>query len=212
MGAEHKFSVTQLSCVRQSRLIFSKLSFALNPGEALLVEGANGSGKSSLLRLLAGLAAPEGGDITWEGHCIQALGSEYWQALHYLGHSNGIKSGLTVMENLRLSQQLAASAGPKPDIDSVLSELQLGAAKHTAAKFLSAGQKRRIALAKLALFHKTIWILDEPLTALDAATQEWFLTQLQRHLQHGGIAVISSHQPISSEHTAMQTLRLGQPC
>jgi heme exporter protein A len=207
MDTANKLIVTNLSCVRQLTPLFNHLSFTLSSGEMLLIEGPNGSGKSSLLRLLTGLSTPAGGEITWQQTSIQHLAAHYWQALHYIGHSNGIKLGLTVSENLHLAGCLANHV--IADEEPVLQALQLHAHKNTEASFLSAGQKRRLALAKLFLFPKPLWILDEPLTALDATTQAFFLSQLELHLQKGSIAIMTSHQPIALINRSQQTLRLG---
>ncbi len=204
--------VNNLSCIRQQHILFDKISFQLNAGEALLIEGSNGSGKSSLLRLLTGLATPAAGEISWRGQAIQDLRADYWENLHYIGHTNGLKPGLSVIENIQLMAALTNTNEIAATIlDSVLNKLQLLHHKNTAAKKLSAGQKRRIALAKLFLFPKALWLLDEPLTALDAQTQTIFLSHLESHLENGGIAVISSHHELQCSRV-LQKLRLAQSC
>lgn len=208
MDAENKLQVVNLGCVRQQRLLFSDLSFQLHAGEALLVEGANGAGKSTLLQLLTGLSIPTTGEIFWQDTAITHSQYEYWGKLHFISHTNGIKLGLTVTENLQLTHHLSLSI-PKKSITNIVEELQLSHCKNTLAKNLSAGQKRRVALAKLWLIPKTLWILDEPLTALDIHMQTLFLSRLNSHLQEGGIAIVSSHH--SNIFTpAVKTLRL--PC
>lgn len=187
-------SVSNLSCVRQQQIIFRDISFSLSAGESLLVEGENGSGKSTLLRLLTGLSTPTSGHIYWQ--------QQYTEALHFIGHTNGIKLGLTVKENLQLLSHLNSTK--LISLDETLEKLKLSAYQQTLTQQLSAGQKRRVALAKLFLFPKPIWILDEPLTALDVDTQLLFLKHLDQHLQQGGISVISSHHSIPS----IKTLRL----
>lgn len=198
--------VKNLSCVRQQKILFADISFHLNSGTALLVEGPNGSGKSSLLKLLTGLSTPAAGDIYWKGKSLSLNHADYWENLHYVGHTNGVRLGLTVAENLQLMGHLTDKK--LSDSDAALSHLQLAAHKNTQAKYLSAGQKRRLALAKLFLVKKTLWILDEPFTALDAATQEFLLMQLENHLLNGGICIISSHHPIIFKKIPAQTLRL----
>jgi len=200
--------VTQLCCVRQLRCVFSDLSFELFAGELLLIEGPNGSGKSSLLRLLTGLSTPDAGDIIWRHQPIQTIRTDYAQALHYLAHSNGIKLGLTVIENLQLAKQLQ-HISTAVEFDHVLTQLQLNAHQHVEAHALSAGQKRRITLAKLFLFPKPLWILDEPLTALDDLTQQLFIAQLEKHLHQGGIAIMSSHHAMTLNQTHIKKLRLN---
>ncbi len=195
-----------LSCVRQYKTLFSDFSFSVSSGELLLIEGENGAGKSSLLRLLASLATPITGDVTWQGESIYQSQTDYRSELHYVGHANGLKLGLTVAENLKLINYL--SSATIKNTDSILQSLQLFKEKNKQASHLSAGQKRRLALAKLFLFPKQIWIVDEPLTALDLASQEFFLHALTSHLKQGGIAVISSHHAISLSTIKMHTLRL----
>jgi heme exporter protein A len=190
----NQLEASHLSCQRQYKLIFADVSFALQKGEALLVEGPNGAGKSSLLRILTGIASPSAGDVYWQGKPIESS-DDYKTNLHYIGHRDGIKLGLTVIENLRLSQQLAEA---KPaDINNILSLLNLTEQANTQTFYLSAGQKRRVALAALFLYPKILWILDEPLTALDLPMQHFFLERLESHLQNDGIAVISSHHPFT---------------
>lgn len=208
MDANNQFCVTQVSCIRQQRRLFANISFQLQSGEALLIEGPNGSGKSSLLKILTGLSTPAEGDVIWQGESIQQCREEYAQHLHYIGHTNGIKLGLTVTENLQLACHLSPSLSYS-SITHVLSQFQLIDFKNKIARNLSAGQKRRVALAKLFLIPKKIWILDEPLTALDAETQTFFLTALENHLQQGGIAIISSHHTMTLHNANIKNLRLA---
>lgn len=209
MDTDIQLQATNLSCIRQHKTLFTSVSFELRSGEILLIEGPNGSGKSSLLRLLAGLATPCTGDIYWRNKLICHSRLAYSEDLHYLGHTNGIKLGLTVTENLRLASRLALKKEDRENEGhALLSALQLSTHKNILAKYLSAGQRRRLGLAKLMLFPKTLWILDEPLTALDLPTQAFFLSQLESHLQQGGIAVISSHHPLRFAESTAQTLRL----
>lgn len=208
MTVDHCLHVVNLRCIRQHKALFTDLSFQLKSSSALLIEGPNGSGKSSLLRLLAGLATPASGDIFWQNKKINVDRADYSSHLHFVGHLNGIKLGLTVTENLKLAAHLSFAA-LHVNLDDILSVLRLNAHAHTQAKYLSAGQKRRLGLAKLFLFPKPLWILDEPLTALDEETQTLFLSWLETHLQQGGIAILSSHQAISFKRIALKTLRLG---
>src|SRR3990167_11522219 len=205
---EKKLSVKNLFCLRQKKLLFSHLSFELTAGQALLVEGPNGSGKSSLLRIAAGLASPSNGDIFWCEKSIHQNRLDYVEHLHYVGHTHGLKLGLTVIENLQLASHLNLSDASSFQFDSILSLLQLHPDKNTQAQFLSAGQKRRLALAKLFLLPKTLWILYEPQTALDKNTQTFFLSQLEKHLKQGGLCVVSSHHPDDFKDLATQKLSL----
>lgn len=201
------FKATHLSCTRQALQLFTDLSLQVEPGEMVLVEGANGSGKSSLLRLLTGLATPDSGDIFWRGQPIQTVATDYRANMHYISHSNGLKLGLTVIENVRLVSCLALN-NLSMQASTVFSSLQLDDCLHKQARYLSAGQKRRVALARLWLLPRPLWILDEPLTALDVQTQTFFLSQLESHLQQGGMAIISSHHAFSLPASRVRTLRL----
>lgn len=200
--------VRQLHCVREHRVLFSQLSFAVNANELLLIKGQNGSGKSSLLRLLTGLSTAEHGEIDWQGQSIQHLGADYRRELHYVGHPNGIKLGLTIVENLRLVKQLSADDIITTE-EIVLEHLQLATDRNKLAKYLSAGQKRRLALAKLLLLPRRLWILDEPFTALDAQTQTLVSSLLESHVLAGGIAIVSTHQPLHFTQLQPRTLELG---
>ena len=198
------FQISNLSCERQQKILFANLSLQLHAGDVLLVEGPNGSGKSSLLKLLCGLSPAEYGDIHWMNQSV--LTTDFSQQLHYIGHVNGIKLGLTVLENLQLMEKLFGS--PQAHIDSVLTQLNLITEKHALAKNLSAGQKRRVGLAKLFLFPRQLWILDEPFTALDVQLQALIANKIEEHALQGGIAIVSSHHAIRFNQIQAQTLRL----
>ena len=199
MHNEILFQVSAVSCEHEQQSLFAPVTFTLNAGEVLLLEGANGSGKSSLLRILCGLATPAAGEVRWKGKLIADVRDEYVDEMHYVGHQNGLKLGLTATENLALlscQQGLLAMTAPHINIPT---------------KLLSAGQKRKLALQKLFLFPKKLWLLDEPLTALDVDAQTLFFSKLEEHLQHGGMCIISSHHPLSFKHASVKTLRLA-PC
>ena len=199
-------SAHHLHYYRQQRLLFSDLSFQIAAGKLLLITGENGSGKSSLLRLLTGLSLPHQGEISWQGKPIRQWGTVYWENMHFVSHHHGIKLGLTVQENLQFTRSLLCQQTIAEE--SLLKKLRLDTQPSLLANYLSAGQKRRLALAKLFLFPRKIWILDEPLSALDSATQQFFLTQLENHLKNDGLAILSTHQPIYLKDTPTQTLTL----
>lgn len=195
-------TVKQFCFVREKHPLFQPISFNLQPHEVLLVTGDNGVGKSSLLRALAGLSSAYEGELIWQG----AL--PYANQLHYVAHTSGTKLYLTVAEQLYLTQVLYQQEDGFISIDAVIEMLQLLPHKHTQIKQLSAGQRRRVALAKLLLIPKSIWILDEPLTALDQSTQRLLHTLLETHLAQGGLAVISSHQAIEIKHACVKEIKL----
>ena len=208
MDVNNILEVVDLHCIRQRQVLFRELHFTLNPGTLLWIEGANGTGKSTLLRLLTGLTTPQRGHILWRHQPLQLSRDTYWQHLHYVSHQNGLKMNLTVHENLTLTATWLTQTSFS--FESILSRLQLSHHQHTFVHQLSAGQQRRLALAKLFIFPKTVWILDEPFTALDSTMQTFFLSYLEKHLQQNGIAIISSHHAISfNKNISLQQLKLG---
>lgn len=197
--------VTGLSCRRGGRLVFDRLSFALGEGELLALTGRNGSGKTSLLRALAGLTPPHAGTIAWQGMDI-AEDPETWRGrLAWLGHLEGLKGDLTVMENLVFAERLrGGEAGDR--LEWALVALDLIGLSAREVRTLSAGQRRRTALARIVLSQAPLWLLDEPLNALDAPAQAGFRTALQRHLAAGGLAIAATHAELG---VIGRTLELG---
>lgn len=187
-------SAQQLTCTRQQKTLFADLSFQVKPEQTLLITGANGAGKSSLLRLLTGMATPASGNVYWNDQNIADDLSSYVEHMHYLGHNNGLRLGLTVAENLLLASEIAQQT---IQMDQVLSDLQLHTHKDTQTQFLSAGQKRRAALARLLLMPRKLWILDEPFTALDSGSQQLLSQQIDQHVQNGGMCILTSHQAVN---------------
>lgn len=197
--------IAQLSYTRNRQVLFDGLDLALNPGEGLLIYGPNGSGKTSLLRVLAGLIQPTQGNIYWNNHCINQYPVLYHEALHYLGHSSGIKKHLTVQENIAYNQSLNNQEN-YPQLEVALAAVQLDKLATKLAQQLSEGQKRRLALARLFAITKPLWILDEPFANLDAEGQFWFHKKLEDHLAYGGISIITSHQPLQVKHLKILSL------
>jgi heme exporter protein A len=176
---------------RGGRCLFEALDFTLAPGQLALLVGPNGAGKTTLLRVLAGLSEPTAGRVTWNGVAVAALPPEQRGAIAYRGHLDGLKKDLTVAENLKFH---AAVWAGQADF-GVLEELKLEAAADTRARYLSAGQRRRAALATLHVAAARLWILDEPTANLDAEGRATILDWTRRHLDAGGSAVIATHQP-----------------
>jgi heme exporter protein A len=177
---------------RGERCLFEQLSFELERQQLALLVGPNGSGKTTLLRILAGLALPTNGLVTWKGIAISDLASEERAEVAYRGHLESLKRDLTVVENLTFH---AALWGRRAGFDAILAELKLEAVAHVRARYLSAGQRRRVALAMLQLSGATLWLLDEPTTNLDSEGRALLVEWTQRHLAAGGMAVIATHQP-----------------
>ncbi|MDH3513547.1 MAG: cytochrome c biogenesis heme-transporting ATPase CcmA [Gammaproteobacteria bacterium] len=201
--------VIDLECVRGDRPLFSHLSFSLRPGELLHVTGVNGSGKTTLLRTLCGLTRPQSGEIRWNGTGIKKLGDEYHSQLAYVGHTNGIQGDLTPLENLGVAASLSGSTDKSPSqIGATLERLGLKAYHHFPSKILSQGQKRRLALARLVVGRKPLWILDEPLSGLDVDSVSLMTTILMEHLAQGGMIIVTSHQEIDVETKTVLQIRI----
>lgn len=198
-----------LECVRGERRLFSGVGFGLDAGELLYLQGRNGAGKTSLLRMLCGLLTPAAGEICWRGQSIHRLGEDYRAELCYLGHQNAIKEELTPLENLNAAARLAGHALSEDEALDALEVVGLAGREDLGCKFLSQGQKRRVALARLVTDKRSLWILDEPFVALDVAAVDWLAGLIGAHLQRGGLAVMTTHQPVEIPAGAVRQLRLG---
>jgi len=181
----------QLACWRAERLVFADLSFTLAPGEALLLTGANGAGKSSLLRLLAGLIPAAEGRLLWEGEDALADTVSHGAKLRYLGHQDALKPALTARENLAFFARLWGG-----EVEAALAALDLVPLAELPARVLSSGQKRRLALARLALAPCRLWLLDEPSVGLDAASVQRLAPLFAAHRAAGGMVVAATHLPL----------------
>ena len=182
-----QISVDGLACARSGRTVFSHLSFALGPGEALVVTGRNGAGKSTLLAALSGGLRPSAGTIVVAGVGERTLP----ECLHLVGHRDGLKAALTAAENLAFARDLLGGGGVEPA--EALDALGLAHAAGLPVAYLSAGQRRRVALARLLVAHRPLWLLDEPTAALDAAAQERLAGLMRDHLARGGLLVAATH-------------------
>ena len=198
--------VVNLACVRGDRPLFRDLSFALAPGELLHVRGENGSGKTTLLRALCGLSQPAGGEVRWNGLSIREQAETYREQLCYIGHGNAIHGDLTPVENLQFEACLGAE--DRIDAKPALESSGLGRVANLPAKLLSQGQKRRVALARLAVLERALWVLDEPFTALDIRAVDRLLVTLARHLDLGGLCILTSHQEVTVADWQVRTLTL----
>ncbi len=186
-----------LECTRGERQLFTGLSARVEAGTCLHVAGENGAGKTSLLRILCGLLVPTAGAVHWGGHDIRKLREEYWQLLSYVGHLNGVKDDLTALENVRFAAALAGHPAEEAGARQALASVGLAGFELSQARFLSQGQRRRIALARLFLAQDArLWILDEPFTALDVRGVVALSTLIGEQLQRGGIVVLTTHQEV----------------
>ncbi|RPH29532.1 cytochrome c biogenesis heme-transporting ATPase CcmA [Buttiauxella warmboldiae] len=185
-----------LSCIRDDRELFRGLSFTVLPGEMVQIAGKNGAGKTSLLRILAGLAQAEEGEVKWQGEGLPRIRYQYHQDLLWLGHQAGIKTVLTAYENLRFYHPHSAESLRW----QALTEVGLAGFEDIAVNQLSAGQQRRVALARLWLSTQKLWILDEPFTAIDATGVTKLTRKLTQHTENGGMVILTTHQPLAVDN------------
>ncbi len=179
------------------------------PGTLLQLIGPNGSGKTSLLRIVCGLTAPERGEITWRGATIHSLGEEYARQLTYIGHRTGVKEELTSVENLRIASGLTGSDLTTSDAREALGRLGLAGREDLPARFLSEGQRRRSALARLITGETSLWVLDEVLASLDSAAIKIVESLIEKHLENGGMAIVATHQELQIAAGSFQRLELA---
>ncbi|HEM6628957.1 TPA: cytochrome c biogenesis heme-transporting ATPase CcmA [Citrobacter farmeri] len=183
----------KLLCERDERVLFSDLSFQVNAGEWIQVTGGNGAGKTTLLRLLTGLSRPDAGEVCWQEQPLHRVRDSYQQNLLWIGHQPGIKTRLTALENLRFFHQ----DGDIAKCLAALAQAGLAGYEDIPVNQLSAGQQRRVALARLWLTRATLWILDEPFTAIDVNGVERLTQRMAQHTEEGGIVILTTHQPMN---------------
>ena len=197
-----------LSAQRGDRLLFSALDLDASAGQALFVTGGNGAGKTTLLRMLGGLTRPVEGEIRWGDKPIRAAIEEHCGDLLYIGHRNGNKDELNCLENLSINLAVCGSPRSEEECLAALELAGLGGRHELPVRFLSQGQQRRLALARLALAGSRLWILDEPFTALDTSACGWVCSLIDAHLESGGVAVLTSHQALELNGEVVE-LRMG---
>lgn len=202
-------SVHELACTRGDRLLFKGMNFQVQAGELLLVQGGNGQGKTSLLRLLTGLATPEAGEVCWRGESIRSQHETYHREMMYLGHANGVKDDLNPVENLRFAAGLQGCAFDEAHAVATLQGLGLSRCLDLPCRVLSFGQRRRVALSALLLAAALLWILDEPLTGLDVHAVALMEGLIRTHLAAGGLVVATTHQAFNLEGLPVRRLLVG---
>ena len=204
-------SAQQLSLTRGERTLLQGVCVSLQAGDALLVTGENGSGKTSLLRILAGLTLPASGEVTWNGQNIVQLREQYYSQMLYLGHADGVKDDLLAWENLVLTARLAGQKITRQRACDALDRLGLSACADLPTRALSQGQRKRVALARLHLdMPQTLWLLDEAFTALDVAAVAALLQRINQHLVNGGMVVYTTHQAVSLQAGRSMSLDLNR--
>jgi heme exporter protein A len=202
-------AVSGLGCLRGGKVLFRDLGFVLERGQALVVNGANGAGKSSLLRSLAGLLPWRAGQLQWCGHTLKPTDAAYAQRLAYLGHHSGMSDTLTGLENLRFALTLAEVPWDTGLVQQVLQQLALQDVVSRPLGRLSQGQRRRLALARVWLSQRPLWLLDEPDNSLDGEGCQRLVQMLDQHLEAGGLAVVVSHRGLALPPQHTQTLSLS---
>jgi heme exporter protein A len=203
-------SVHDLACERSERLLFQRLNFSLGQAQLLLVQGGNGQGKTSLLRLITGLGRPDSGEVRWRGEPISRCRETYHREMAYLGHANGIKDELNPLENLRFNQGLHSRVFEPVQAVATLKRLGLSRCLDLPCRALSFGQRRRVALSALLLAGASLWILDEPLTGLDTHAVALVESLIREHLQAGGLVVATTHQTMNLQGVSVQHLLVGE--
>ena len=194
-----KLTAKDLTLFRGERCLFKGLGFALNPGELLLLEGQNGSGKTSLMRALAGLIEFETGEVLWDDQPVREYRQAFHGALVWMAHRTGLKLDLTLVENLGFEGKLRSPSGA--DFEEVLERLEIQRLKHLVVRSLSAGQQRRVALARMLLSKATLWFMDEPVTNLDRDGRRLVMNLVTEHLDRGGMCIMAAHQDIDIKGT-----------
>jgi heme exporter protein A len=201
--------VSNLACSRGDHQLFEGLSFTLSAGELLQVQGANGSGKTTLLRTLCGFVQPVAGDIRWQGQNVRDMDEDYYADVIYLGHLNAIKDELSALENLHISAALAGCAVTQQQAIAALRRMGLRGRETLAVKVLSQGQRRRVALARLLVSNAPLWILDEPLAALDVGAVGLMQELIGEHLAKQGMVIFTTHQALAVAGVATRQLALS---
>ncbi len=209
VSAPSILEVSKLGCVRGDRKLFGGLDLSLSPGTFLQVTGPNGSGKTSLLRILCRLLEPAEGTIKWQGEDIRSLGEDYFTAVTYMGHRHGVKDELSAIENLRISNALNGVVVSVERAESVLERMGLAGRESLPARLLSEGQRRRVALARLLTCNTKLWLLDEVLTSLDKGAVALIRSLIEEHLAGGGIAIVATHQDLALATGSSRRLELA---
>lgn len=191
------FEVKNLACSRGNQPLFENVSFSVKPGQALHLEGDNGVGKTSLLRIVCGLSPADSGEVFWQGQLVQTDPSTFRSALFYLGHNLSLKEELSALENLQADATVAGRTLTHAQALTALARMGLRGREHLPLRVMSQGQKRRTALARLLASQAPLWVLDEPFVALDAKAVDGLRRVLADHVAQGGMVLFTSHQTVT---------------
>lgn len=208
MNTTHSLTFSKLGCIKGGRQLFRNIDCTLTSGQWLYVTGANGVGKTSLLRMVCGLASIESGNVLWNGTPIHQQSDSFRQDLCYLGHLNALQESMTVDENLAFTAALSGRVVNGAQTQEVLTRFGLRGRSRQLVRHLSQGQKRRVALSRLALSTARLWVLDEPYVAMDEAGVQMLADLIASHLDQGGLAVLTSHQRVAIGDVPAQLLEL----
>ena len=211
MPAHTGLQTRDLACERGGKTLFAGLNLSVTPGQSLHLQGDNGSGKTSLLRLLCGLSPPAAGEVVWGGVPVAQARETYERDMLYLGHALALKEGLSALENLHFAAALMDQDWSVDAAMAALRQMGLRGREHLPLQVLSQGQKRRVALARLCLSPAPLWLLDEPFVALDSAACDVLQGLMQTHVARGGMVVFTSHQAVHWARGDHRSWRLGMP-
>lgn len=200
--------IRDLHCVRDERVLFEHLSFSIVSGELVQIEGRNGAGKTTLLRIIAGLGDADAGKVFWRDEAVQSAREEFHRELLFLGHNTGVKKELTAFENLAFYQSMHGVSDHQMLWDA-LAKVGLAGREDVLAGQLSAGQQRRVALARLWISNHKLWVLDEPLTAIDKQGVKVLEALFSEHARKGGMVLLTTHQDMFSDSDNLRKIRLG---
>lgn len=198
-----QLEVKNITCKKGDKVLFNKLNFSAQEGEWVAIKGHNGAGKSSLLKILTGLAVPDKGEVFWQAQSI-VLNAAYREEFAYLGHKDSLRLGLTAYENILYGLTLANRKFSSSVFSAVIDALALQQVLSLPSSQLSAGQKRKVALATLLLQQKKIWLLDEPYAALDHASSQQLKVFFQQHVKQGGLIIMACHEDDTQAHTVVE--------
>lgn len=199
-----------LTAIRDDRVLFDGLSFNIQAGELVQIEGRNGTGKTTLLRIITGLGGRDDGQIFWKGNDIEQDRESFHQNLLFLGHQTGVKRELTALENLHFYQVVHSLPSGENELCHALAQVGLAGYEDVPVAQMSAGQQRRVALARLWLSSQPLWILDEPLTAIDKQGVKVLEQLFLHHATDGGIVILTTHQDMFADNPKLRKIRLGE--